>query len=110
MGNSGLGPAFIKEAKVAYQGEEYIDNLRSFYIDYFKPTYFFYNDIRSGTVIQSGETITLFGVNQSADPITESIINDEVVFKFTYESAYGETWVLEPLSTVPARVSETELD
>lgn len=31
-------------------------------------------------------------------------------FKFTYESAYGEAWVLEPPSTIPTRVSETELD
>lgn len=110
VSNSGLGPAFIKEAKVEYQGKEYVDDLKAFYIDYFKPTNFFYNECKAGTVIQSGETLTLFGVNQSADPIDESMINGEVIFKFTYESAYGEAWVLVPPSTIPISFSETELE
>lgn len=41
ISNSGLGPAFIKEAKVEYQEKEYVDNLMSFYIDYFKTRNFF---------------------------------------------------------------------
>lgn len=110
LNNSGLGPAFIKETKVEYNEKVYTDNLLSFYRDYFKPTEVFYNELKSGTVIQSGETITLFGVNQSADPIVESMISGEVKFKFTYTSAYGETWVLEPPASIPAKVNDAELD
>jgi len=110
VGNSGLGPAFIKEVKMEYQGEDYTDNLLAFYKTFFKPTNFIYNNLGPGTVIESGETIVLFGYNQSLDLFQEGLINGEIKFSITYESAYGETWVLTPPSAIPTKVDDKDIE
>lgn len=109
VGNSGLRPAFIKKVEVAYKDEDYTDQLSDFYLAYFNPGNMFYNKMASGMVVQSGESITIFGVAESSDHIIKSIETGEVTIRFIYESAYGETWVLQPFSTQPTKISEPAL-
>ncbi len=97
--NNGLGPAFVEEVNVYFQGKKYPNtDLGVFFYDYnFKrDTLSFGNSsIIIGTLIPSGKTIVNVEANdrKNADKFNKYFRNDEPLkLEIIYSSVYGERW------------------
>jgi hypothetical protein len=112
LSNNGLGPAFIEEVKVIYQGKTYQTDPANFLkkeIKPEKPWDFMWNDLREGGLIPANEQVRMIKSNNRETALYNLFIggkqSDKVVVEIKYSSIYGTTWVIGG-SAIPKKVSE----
>ncbi len=119
--NHGIGPAFIKDIKVAnLNGDTYesiTDYLRTKLSE--KDTICMYNsDLFIGRIIPAGETIDLFGIYgeerttafglpkntiEGANKLRSILNSDSLIIEITYESIYKESWTINNWEVMPTK-------
>ncbi len=111
LNNTGIGPAIIKSVNVYADGNIYEDI--AFYIgDKFKDSINFgHSNIWEGRMISQGEMVEVIVVNDekvsSGMQIVKAIFDFDTFIEITYESVYGETWIVSNRSTSPIKVCDT---
>jgi hypothetical protein len=114
LSNNGLGPAFIEEVKVIYQGKTYQMDPANFLkkeIKPEKPWDFGWNDLVEGGLIPANGQVRLIKSNnrETARALYKLFIggkqSDKVDIEIKYSSIYGTTWVIDG-SGVPKEVAE----
>lgn len=97
--NNGLGPAFIKNVNVVYNGKEYEGvDLINFVSDNLKMDYLQLSssDIRIGTLIPSNGEILHLKTNDSvfATKLSKLLNSDKLKLKIEYASVYDDKWIV----------------
>ncbi|MEM9671450.1 MAG: hypothetical protein AAF992_02590 [Bacteroidota bacterium] len=114
--NNGIGPAFIDEVKVVYEGQEYEGDPNTFYYSKIIETdtvLFAYGSVGKGHVLRAGEERGIIETNVSradADKLkywfgrpTADVERAKV--EITYSSVYGERWVTRGIAAIPEPLS-----
>lgn len=105
--NNGLGPAFIKDIRMQYQGQMHHKNMFSMYREFFAENgiEIFTNSIKVGQVIPANETVVLIRVSdelQSIHDFIKYLDSGEAAFAIEYASVYDERWELS--SDIPVKL------
>lgn len=111
LGNTGLGPALIKEVRVHYKGKVFEEDLVNFYLENFAKGYTEIEGIRVGELIPANAVITLLesGDDTSHEKMVELLTafgEGEAVFEIVYASIYGEKWILRSDTVIPQEVDD----
>jgi hypothetical protein len=113
--NNGVGPAFIKDVKLHYEGETYNFGPMQFIMEVIYKSYpkgsidFRGAGIAEGSVVPAGQKLELVASN---DAKAEAVLRDlfeggdqaKVQMEITYSSVYEETWVIKSFSYVPEKL------
>ena len=99
MINNGVGPAFIEEVVVRFEGEEFKGDPLHFYqkeiiqVDTFEN--FRYSNIWKGRLIPAGKKVEMLGISGSkknALKMREWYGGEKAIVEVVYSSIYGEKW------------------
>lgn len=94
--NNGVGPAFIEDIKISYQGKEY-KSIYDFFIQGIYPDHKIStgrNNVVAGYVIPAGQALALLTSNDSqATTVLEKVFSsDSFSIEIVYSSLYEEKW------------------
>ncbi len=101
--NNGIGPAFIKEVNVDYNGKIYKGDLYDFFEGYISKNdtidvnYLYSSALNTGRLIPAGKYVTLLGISGSekdANQLKNWLTNDNLDVSIVFSSVYGETWIV----------------
>lgn len=103
LSNTGIGPAFIKDVFVIYEGEKYQLDAYGFLEKFVTPEDSLFNitysSLYEGRVMQSGADLMLIGAinsERNAYHLRRFFMEKEsLVFGLEYASVYDERWILE---------------
>ena len=107
--NNGLGPAFIKDIRLQYDGQMHHKNMISLYREFFAENGIdiFTQGISIGGVITANDKIVLIGVSedlQSIHDFGEYLDSGESDFAIEYASVYDERWEINDKTNVPVKM------
>ncbi|WPP51745.1 hypothetical protein [Catalinimonas niigatensis] len=107
--NNGLGPAFIKDIRMQYEGQMHHKNMISLYREFFAENgiEIFTQGISVGEVITVNEKIVLIGVSedlQSIHDFVEYLGSGDSAFAIEYASVYEERWEINDQTNVPVKL------
>ncbi len=111
LANNGIGPAFIKEVRVSYEGKHYEGDHVDFHyhVMYPKDTTFRFitTNMRPGRVIPAGQQIELIVIEKDPEVSQKAYglygkqaANIEIV----YASVYDEKWKMEGMGNQPEKL------
>ena len=99
MVNNGVGPAFIEEVKVHYEGEIYLGDPVRFYQEQIIKAdtirNFNYSNIWKGRLIPAGEKVEMLGITGSKEyskKLRSWYGGEKAIVEIVYSSIYGERW------------------
>ena len=108
LANLGLGPALVKDVRVRTKSSVYEMDL----VTYFSENYEYEGHLTAGPVeigdlIPAGNSKTIIGAN-SKDSVFMGFITvldkEEVELEITYESLYGERWLISSAKNEPTKI------
>jgi hypothetical protein len=112
--NNGLGPAFVEQVNVKYEGKSYQDcDLPTFFGRYNKKdtiNNMTWSNIISGQLIPSGNVIKTVEINNNrkeAQKLQKYFWTDKPVeLEITYSSIYGEKWIVKGSFAKPQKLDD----
>lgn len=115
LSNHGIGPAFIEDIKISYQGKISDDqDLAAFFIqnseEFQNLHHVLHSNIFPGMLIPAGSDIAIFEVANSKDDaaklheLMNSFYEGGLTFKLIYASVYGERWEITESSLAPDKL------
>jgi hypothetical protein len=110
--NNGIGPAFIKDIKIHYEGKKYNYDPSIFYeaVLYEKDSAsFMSSNVFKGQVIPAGERVEMVVVNNSikdASKLKQVFGNQTAKIEIVYASVYEEKWRIFGMGFAPVKLDE----
>ncbi|MGD1890396.1 MAG: hypothetical protein ACFB15_07350 [Cyclobacteriaceae bacterium] len=109
--NSGLGPALIKEVWVRTEDGDYAMDLDTYILEnYPYEGLISVESVEIGNLLPAGEEYTMIGVEDSQDSsfvkLGDQLNGGRIIFEVTYESLYGERWLLSSTENIPKSLEE----
>lgn len=109
--NNGIGPAFVKEVQIVYQGKTYEGDHVDFHYKAIYPKdssiHFISTNMRPGRVIPAGQQIELISIENdpaSAKKAYEIYGGENANFKIVYASVYDEKWKMTGMQGPPQKL------
>ncbi|MCU0353564.1 MAG: hypothetical protein MUD08_07490 [Cytophagales bacterium] len=109
--NKGLGPAFVKEIRLIYDGKKYEGDPHGFYVRFIQPKDtsfgFMYTNVTPGRVIPAGEMIELIAIQDdphSQQKAGEWFGSQKAKLEIVYASVYDEKWKLTGFEGQPQKL------
>lgn len=98
--NNGIGPAFIDDIRVVFDGKEYPGDPMKFYLAHIIKEdtirHFHFSYLSKGRLIPPGERIEMMGVDDSrenAKKLKDWFGGDKAKVEIEFSSVYGEKWL-----------------
>lgn len=112
--NEGLGPAYIEEVNIYYNGKKYAnydasDFFQNQYSKIDSTLYLSYASVSSGTLFAAGKEIHLITKRQSikdSKKLQDLFFNKKIEMEIIYASIYGEKWVARGAFTRPKKLDD----
>lgn len=111
--NNGVGPAFIQDIKIYYDGKSFDHDPASFLRTIMRENNsesinFHWTLVSKGRVLPAGKSIEMIGVQNSAKDADKllKIFVEEAVVEIIYTSIYDETWRVKGLAGVPEKLDD----
>ena len=110
--NNGVGPAFIQQVRVHYQGKVYEMDHSRFYETVIFPQdtiRFGHSNIGVGRVIPAGQQLELIYVTSSEkdrDKLRKLFGEEKAQLEITYASVYEERWQLKGMQDPPRKIED----
>jgi hypothetical protein len=110
--NNGVGPAFVKDVKVHYQGRIFEGDHLSFYykaIPRNEWIRFLSTNLPKGRVLPAGHVIDLIlheGPTANAKRLNDLFGGEKVKIEITYSSVYDETWRVTGMAGAPEKLDD----
>lgn len=111
--NLGLGPALIKKVRVRTEDEVHETDLKTYFLEnYSYEGYITIEEVKTGDLLPAGEEYTMIGVADYQDSsfldFGNQIDKDQIIFEVTYESLYGERWLISSAKNAPERLEKED--
>lgn len=110
--NNGIGPAFIEDVRIHYEGKIYRNDPVGFYsnVIYPKDTLdFISSNLRKGQVIPEGHQVELVAVDNSAKDaikLRKLFSDGRTKIEITYKSVYEEVWRLDGMGEATIKLED----
>ncbi len=110
--NNGIGPAFIKDIKIHFQGKQYNYDPSTFYGNVIFPKdtiRFISSNIVKGQLIPAGEEIEMVLVENSVEDVRKMrklFGNQRAKIEVVYSSVYEEQWRIVGMGNAPVKLDD----
>lgn len=115
LSNHGIGPAFIEDIKISFQGKQDDEqDLAAFYMKNSQELqnlhHVLHSNVFPGMLIPEGSDIAIFEVANSKDDavklheVMNSFYSEGLTFELIYSSVYGERWKITESSHAPEKL------
>ena len=111
--NNGIGPAFIRDVRVIFEGEEYPGDPYKFFVtevlqrDSIRNVS--YSNLVNGRLIPAGETVDLLAVHNSSEHSKKLSSwfssGEKARIEIEYESVYGDRWIASGIAQEPKKIN-----
>jgi hypothetical protein len=114
--NEGLGPAFIEEVNIYYNGEK-IKNMdvsdfmieKYYKIDSSLCSQLNYSNVNKNGLFSAGKNKTLISCKNSierAQKLQNLFFNEKIKMEVIYSSLYGDKWIVNKVDTRPIKIED----
>lgn len=109
--NDGIGPAFVKDIKIKYEGKTYESDLPQFLYEHIPGMdtigNILHSNINPGYLIPAGRVIPILEVNNSSSSsqqLARILEEHDITMELFYESIYEEQWLLSSENGFPEKI------
>jgi hypothetical protein len=110
--NNGIGPAFIQEIKIQYQGRTYPYDPAVFYSEVIYPSdtiFFISTNVNKGQVVPAGEQIEMVIITNSEKDAVKlrNLFGKQIAkLEIVYSSVYEEKWRINGMGKAPVKLED----